>query len=64
MNNSKSTPDIFTETTKKKNNAPTGLQSILRSEELMSGKSQVTILHNDELYFLRRTRLGKLILTK
>jgi hemin uptake protein HemP len=34
-----------------------------RSEELLGEQTEVQILHNDEVYRLRRTRLGKLILT-
>ena len=35
-----------------------------RSEELLGDRSEVTILHNNEAYRLRRTRQGKLILYK
>ncbi len=34
------------------------------SELLLGGKSELKIRHNGELYCLRQTRLGKLILTK
>lgn len=34
------------------------------SEELLGGKSEVFIRHGDELYRLRLTRNGKLILQK
>ena len=40
------------------------LPRVVRSHELLGGASQLAILHNDTLYFLRETRLGKLILTK
>jgi hemin uptake protein HemP len=36
----------------------------IRSDQLLAGRRQVAIVHNDEVYFLRQTRLGKLILTK
>jgi hemin uptake protein HemP len=35
-----------------------------RSEELLGERAEVLILHNDEVYRLRRTRQGKLILYK
>ena len=34
------------------------------SDLLLGGKSELKIRHNGELYSLRKTRLGKLILTK
>ena len=37
---------------------------VVRSDALLAGASQLAILHNDTLYFLRETRFGKLILTK
>ncbi len=37
---------------------------IVSSETLLAGASQLAILHNDAVYYLRQTRLGKLILTK
>jgi hemin uptake protein HemP len=41
-----------------------GLPRVVRSDALLAGASQLAILHNDTLYFLRETRFGKLILTK
>jgi hemin uptake protein HemP len=35
-----------------------------RSEELLGERTEVQILHNNEVYRLRRTRQGKLILYK
>ncbi len=35
-----------------------------RSEELLGDRLEVQILHNNEVYRLRRTRQGKLILHK
>jgi hemin uptake protein HemP len=35
-----------------------------RSEELLGDRSEVLIVHNNEIYRLRRTRQGKLILYK
>ena len=39
-------------------------RDVWRSEELLGDRSEVTILHNNEAYRLRRTRQGKLILYK
>lgn len=36
---------------------------VLESQELLGRSGEVVIRHNDRLYRLRRTRLGKLILT-
>jgi hemin uptake protein HemP len=35
-----------------------------RSEELLGERAEVMIVHNNEVYRLRRTRQGKLILYK
>jgi hemin uptake protein HemP len=40
------------------------LPRVVRSDALLAGASQLAILHNNTLYFLRETRFGKLILTK
>lgn len=37
---------------------------VVNSDSLLAGASQLAILHNQTLYFLRQTRFGKLILTK
>jgi hemin uptake protein HemP len=37
---------------------------VVTSEGLLAGASQLAILHDRTLYFLRQTRYGKLILTK
>jgi hemin uptake protein HemP len=37
---------------------------VVTSDALLRGDSQLAILHERTVYFLRRTRLGKLILTK
>lgn len=42
--------------------APTGPQ--WRSEELLAGSDEALISHGDQVYRLRRTGTGKLILTK
>jgi len=34
------------------------------SNDLMQGKKELVIIHNDQRYMLRITRNGKLILTK
>jgi hemin uptake protein HemP len=37
---------------------------VLRSDEILQGNREVTILHNDDRYRLLVTRSGKLILQK
>ncbi len=37
---------------------------VMHSAALLGGHSQLAILHNETVYFLRQTRFGKLILTK
>jgi len=37
---------------------------VVHSAALLAGASQLAIIHNETIYFLRQTRLGKLILTK
>ena len=37
---------------------------MISSAALLAGRTQLAILHNETIYFLRRTRFGKLILTK
>jgi len=41
-----------------------GSPRVVTSDALLRGDSQLAILHEQRLYFLRRTRFGKLILTK
>lgn len=41
-----------------------GSPRVVESAVLLAGGSQLAILHNKTIYFLRETRLGKLILTK
>ena len=36
----------------------------VNSDALLRGKSQLAIRHKNEIYILRQTRFGKLILTK
>jgi hemin uptake protein HemP len=43
---------------------PEGQRDSWRSEELLGSHVEVTIVHNNEIYRLRRTRHGKLILYK
>jgi hemin uptake protein HemP len=40
------------------------LRDSWRSEELLGNRSEVQIIHNNEIYRVRRTRHGKLILYK
>ena len=44
--------------------AATGERESWRSEELLGARTEVLILHGNEVYRLRRTRQGKLILYK
>ena len=37
---------------------------MVSSETLLAGATQLAIVHNETVYYLRQTRLGKLILTK
>ena len=41
-----------------------GTPRVVTSDALLRGDPQVAILHEQTLYFLRKTRFGKLILTK
>jgi hemin uptake protein HemP len=40
------------------------IEQTITIEELMQGKSELTIIHSGQRYMLRITRNGKLILTK
>ncbi|MCB1722305.1 MAG: hemin uptake protein HemP [Chromatiaceae bacterium] len=40
------------------------LPAVVESHRLLAGRDRVLILHHGETYVLRRTRQGKLILTK
>lgn len=44
--------------------APAPLPAVLRSEELLRGRREVTILHAGSAYRLRLTAKDRLILTK
>ena len=46
------------------NQAAAAPARVVTSDALLRGESQLAILHERTVYFLRRTRLGKLILTK
>jgi hemin uptake protein HemP len=46
------------------NDAAAGTPRVVTSEALLLGESQLAILHDRTVYFLRKTRFGKLILTK
>jgi hemin uptake protein HemP len=41
-----------------------GSLRVVESTTLFAGRPQLAILHNRPIYFLRETRLGKLILTR
>ncbi len=43
---------------------PAGKVALLESVALFGKRNEVLIAHGDEIYRLRRTRQGKLILTK
>jgi len=45
-------------------NSPDATPRVVTSESLLGGATQLAILHDRTLYFLRQTRYGKLILTK
>ena len=45
-------------------NASIASPRVVTSDALLRGESQLAILHDRTVYFLRRTRFGKLILTK
>ena len=47
-----------------KEESATASMSRIRSEALLGEKGVLVIVHEGEEYVLRRTRLGKLILTK
>ncbi|MCK6491219.1 MAG: hemin uptake protein HemP [Planctomycetes bacterium] len=36
----------------------------IRSDDLLKGRDEVLLVHDGQIYRLRRTRSGKLILTK
>ena len=40
------------------------LPRMVDSAALLAGRTQLAIMHNKTVYFLRHTRFGKLILTK
>jgi hemin uptake protein HemP len=44
--------------------APAMTPRVVTSDSLLAGDSQLAIVHNQAVYFLRKTRFGKLILTK
>jgi hemin uptake protein HemP len=44
--------------------AATAAPRMIESDQLMRGASQVAIRHENCVYILRKTRFGKLILTK
>jgi hemin uptake protein HemP len=43
---------------------PARTPRMVSSDALLRGDTQLAILHEQTLYYLRRTRFGKLILTK
>lgn len=42
----------------------TAVHDSVNSDALLRGKEKLAIRHNNEIYILRQTRFGKLILTK
>ena len=48
----------------RQHDATTALPRVVASEVLLGGGTQLAILHKQTIYFLRETRLGKLILMK
>jgi len=47
-----------------KDGTPVRARRVITSEELLAGGREVDIRHADEVYTLRQTSKGKLILTK
>ena len=43
---------------------PAGSRRVITSRELLGGNREICIRHADEIYTLRQTSKGKLILTK
>ncbi len=43
---------------------PGGAQAPISSEALLKGNNEIEILHENQIYRLRRTSKGKLIMTK
>jgi len=52
------------DTSARRDDTGPGTARVVTSDALLRGDSQLAILHDRTLYFLRRTRFGKLILTK
>lgn len=50
--------------TRRGNRSQAGSETTLQSRELLRGAREVIIQHGAQLYRLRHTRAGKLILTK
>jgi hemin uptake protein HemP len=46
------------------NRAPSSFIAAIRSEQVLAGDKEVAIEHGGDIYWLRRTRNNKLILTK
>lgn len=46
------------------NNLPNTTEKVIQSEDLLQGARELVIKHGDEVYRLRLTNQGKLILTK
>ena len=44
--------------------SPAGNRRLLEADELFAGEQEILIRNGDDIYRLRRTRLGKLILCK
>jgi hemin uptake protein HemP len=58
------TPAVTTARPVPSNSVSENGERALRSDTLLQGHSNISIMHNGETYQLRATRLGKLILTK
>ena len=56
--------DDFNDRATERSAEPARSPRVVTSETLLRGESQLAILHERTVYILRKTRFGKLILTK
>ena len=64
MNNSEEIPDEVARSAVPLDHHPVEKMRTWRSEELFQAENEVLIVHGEQVYRLRRTRNGKLILCK
>lgn len=58
------TPDESLKHQSEKNDTVNHTFRVIRSEEILGGQTEILIRHGSDIYRLRLTRSGKLILTK